>query len=296
MGVLCAHEGISISDLAYEFIAPLFALDSRKQFYRIRSFVDSLPQPLPEIAESTLFIIFRSCLGSVINTEVARYHVELDPIGAKVLRGLKLAVKQSHTSRLTEGVFGTLLEPMHIDRLDHEHEFPIELLEQKLVGRSAMFKKSPAFIHNVVTILIEQDEYRRTILLYDLVTLRKKYLQTEENELLKSVMIDSMLDQHIPQGDINAIKDSAFKFIQRKVNTLYADTQKLEARQVSVLVDTMRSVIDGWFSEDGNNRQYYKHLRHHHSITKEEYDIYWKTKMEYLVKLTKAYIIEKINR
>ncbi|MEW5799532.1 MAG: hypothetical protein AB1728_11065 [Bacteroidota bacterium] len=293
MNILCVQERISISDLAYECIAPIFALDNRKQFYRIRAFVDSLPCSLVEMEEKTLFVVFRSCLGTVINTEAAKYHIELDPIGAKVLRGLKLAVKQSNSSRLSEGVFGTLLEPTMVDLLDHAHEFPIELLERNLVGRSAMFKKNPAFIHTVVTVLAEQDEYRRAVLLYDLVTLRKKYLQFEEKELLINSEIDSSFDHYILHEEIGALRNSVLRYIQRKVTTLYADTRKLDSHEASILSNTMSSIIDRWFSNDGNDLQYFEHLRGSHPITKKEYDLYWKTKVEYLVKLAKMYIVEK---
>ncbi|MBI2428451.1 MAG: hypothetical protein HYV29_06580 [Ignavibacteriales bacterium] len=293
---LCQQEKISLSDLAYECIAPVFALDGNKRYFRIRAFVDELPNPLKKIDEMNLFIIFRSFLSSIINVEIAKYHVELDPVGAKILRGLKLAVKHSATAHLSENIYGIVLELSDADAPERTNEFPIELLERKLVVRNAMFKENPAFIQAVAAIMNEQDEYRRSVLLYDLVVLRKKYLQTEEKELLNSVMTDSSLDHLFSHYEINRMREQTLRFVRRKANTMYADTRKLDTPDITVLINTMESIINRWFAGDGHKKQYMEHVRQHHPVTKEEYDLHWKTRVEYLVKLAKTYIAEKIQK
>lgn len=287
---------MSLSDLAYECIAPLFSLDERKQYFRIRTFIDELPQPLNEIDEKDLFIVFREFLSTIINVEIARYHVELDPIGAKILRGLKLAIKHSSISRTTESVFGTILELLNTNLQEQMSEFPIELLERKLVVRNAMFKESPAFIREVEIILGEQGEYRSSVRLYDLVAMRKKYLQTEEKELLKNSMADTSLDHLFSHHEIHLIKEQTIRFMQRKANAMYVEKRKLDLQDVTVLIKTLRNIIDGWFSEDGNHTLFIDHLRQYIPVTKAEYDQHWKTRVEYLVKLTKIYIAEKIEK
>ena len=296
VATLCYQEKINLSDLAYECIAPVFSLDEQKRFYRLRKFVDSLHRKLDSIDENSLFISFRSFFTTIINVEIARYHVELDPIGAKILRGLKLTVKHSTIAKIEESPFGVVIKSLQNDLFSLSDDFPIDLLERELVSRKAMSKIHPGFVHDVISILNEQEKYRRSILLYDLVALKKKYMQLEEKEILTEVSYDKHFYQLFSSYEISYLKERSLKFMERKANSLYTETEKISAKDLSIIIETLRRIINEWFSGDGNEKYYIDHLRHSLPITKQEYNHLWKNKIEYLAKLVKLYIAEKITK
>ena len=166
---LCSQQGMTSDDLAYDCVAEAFGRDERNKFPYLESFIDSLTADLAALPDHDILLAFRSFITSVAEAQLARLYALADPTGSRIHRNIRICLKDSPLFNLAKESRGLVLRPRECDSLDHLDEFPLDDLAARLPTSRGDPQTIPDLVKLIHETLMEQDTYRRSIALTDVV-------------------------------------------------------------------------------------------------------------------------------
>lgn len=282
---LALHQGLTITDLAYDCIAEAFTRDADNRFLFIRNFADSLHASLELTPDHELFLAFKSFLTRIADAQLARLYAQADPAGAKIHRNIREALKRSACFCLPKDFCGLVLIPTKADSLENLEPYPADSLERSFLERAHNCHTIPQLLNILYEIVINQSEYRRTITLIDVVHLFKKiYLESAEiyRDAEEHINTDTL-----SESEIERIHADVQLVLKEKIVITYLARGKLDRRQAEAMFDALGEMMRGWYSCDASESNLYDCLRRHITIDEETYEQTLRTKMEYLVKIAR---------
>jgi hypothetical protein len=137
----------------------------------------------------------------------------------------------------------------------------------------------------ILAILVEQENFRKEINLIDAVNLFKKYYKVDqsllrEDGLFENIVVNSFVDQL----EIDHIYSSVLQKIREKIFIDYFSKGKLTLEQTKAVDGAITDIAYDLLNMGKNHTSFYDYLYKHLSIDREEYEIKFKSKLEYLVK------------
>lgn len=286
---ICAANGLSVSDIALDCIAEIFARNETDQFYTLQNFEASLHANLEQIEEKGLFLAFNSFVITLAKARLARILSQADPFGAKIHRNIKDYVKRSKTILLIEDFRGYVLQPREEDSLDQLPAFPPAQLECELVKRVGTSTSTPEMIDALADIFISHEEYRRSVPLIDLVQIFKRLFTRFDEAALQHEATQDL--QNLSEGDLTFIKAETLSAVNEKIISTYYRKGKISKPEAQLLSETMESVITNWFDDKQIENSFYSHIARIQPIPKEEYEQRWRKKVEYLARIARETIM-----
>jgi hypothetical protein len=290
---LLSFHGMTQSDLAYDCIAEMFARDEAGQFYRLQRLLSKLSEPSDTIDDLSLFLAFRTLVTKVANAQLSRTYAQCDPTGAKIMRNIRDHLKCSRALMLVEDFRGKVLRPRECDPLDHLQAFPLELLEMELSENGLLLQPTPHILKEVDRLLREQDQFRRSIPLFDLVRLiRETYGHKAPTSRDAEYQIDL---EGLDEDELRSLHQRVVQSLNEKILVTYYLKKKLndvEARQLSAI---MTKIVSDWFAGDAITDSYYQHAQSVLLLSKEEYESHWRQRIEYLAKVAKEIIANDLE-
>lgn len=290
---LCSQHGLTVQDLAYDCIGPLFGRDEDGQFYHFQRFTNALYGTLEETAEQELFLAFKSFVLRVVKSQLARTYAQFDPDGARILRNIRDRVKKSSSCmELIEDFRGYVLQPKNCDPLNHLAVYPAEQLKQELLSCMDGAANIPQLLERLATILVEQEQYRRSLPLFEVVQIFKHFYH------LANVGIEPELYCHdsngITQVDIDDMKCDVLRTLKRKIISTYLLHDKITRKEAEILFATMCDIVSDWCQGDNNAKSLCEYLGRFVSVSQWEYEHHWRTKIEYLNRVARERIADWI--
>jgi hypothetical protein len=253
---ICALNGLSVFDLAVDCIGDIFARDDLGNFHHFQKFVESLNQPLDETSSKDLFLAFISFVLRFARTQLARVYSQSDPAGARILRNVKDSLENSSCLAIGEDFRGYIVKPKTVEALDHRPSYPLTQIEAELFALRGAASSAPELLDNLASILIGQEEYRRSIPVIDVVQVIKSLFE-------KLAPSDSSMDLgglDRTTEDLVEIKNSALGAVNEKIISTYLLKGKVNKSEAQILSQTMSSIISGWFEHGTSDKSYYRHL------------------------------------
>lgn len=286
---LIARNGITITDLSYDCIADAFGRNNENKFHIIKKFVSSLDQNINEIQELNLFLAFKSFLIKVADAQISKLYCQSDPIGSKILRNVKDVVRSSDKFRIVKNLRGLILVASNSDELLCKPEFPFEkiLNEFNIHGNGS---DTNSLLNELWRILINQGEYRKSILLTDAVSLFKKYFSAEINdayEINELLLLSPVHNDGFEEFESLHVKQKVENYIKEKILLDYFVKGKINKEDAESIYLTIRDIINDWYYGVEIKDSIYNYFTAHHKSEKEEYLKNYRTKVEYLVKLAR---------
>lgn len=286
---LIARNGITIIDLSYDCIADAFARNGEDKFYIIKKFIYSLDQDIAVIKELNLFFAYKNFLIKVAEAQISKLYCQSDPIGAKILRNVKDVVRSSDKFRIVKNLRGVTLVASNGDELLCKPEFPVEKIQNEfnIHGNGA---DTNSLLNELWNILINQGEYRKSILLTDAVSLFKKYFGADINdayEINELLLLSPVHNDGFEEFEILHVKQKVENYIKEKILLDYFVKGKINKEEAESIYLTMRDIITDWYYGVETKDSIYNYFSAHHKSEKEEYLKNYRTKLEYLVKLAR---------
>jgi len=286
---LISRNGITITDLSYDCIADAFARNGENKFHIVKKFIFSLSQDINEIKDLNLFLAYKSFLIKIADAQLSKLYSQTDPIGSKILRNVKDVVRLSDKFRMVKNLSGLTLVVINSDGLFCKPEFPLEkiITEFSMNGNES---DTNSLLERLHQILINQSEYRRSVLLTDVVSLFKKYFSveindaSEENELL---LLSPVHNDGFEEYETLQVKQKVENYIKEKILLDYFVKGKINKEEAESIYLTIRDIINDWYYGVETKDSIYNYFTAHQELGKENYLKNYRTKVEYLVKLAR---------
>lgn len=278
------QHGLTLTDLAYDCIAEMFARSADGSFSQIMNFVNSLRNPLCELPAIEVFIAFRSFVIRVADAQIARLYAQADPVGSRIHRNIRENLKKSDALKLDRDFRGMVVRPSCEDSLDQKQPFPFDRLERTLLERIDHEPAIPHVLQCLRDILCSQTEFRRSIPLFDLVHILKKSIGDS---------YEWTIDEHehtdnegLSHEEIDRIRSAVEVALKEKILLTYLARGKIDRRQAEAMAGAFHDLLWDWcFGDD--LKSLYDYLRLYSPMNENEYENTLRTKMEYLLKLAR---------
>lgn len=286
---LITRNGITITDLSYDCIADAFARNGENKFRIVKKFISSLNQDIHEIKELNLFLAYKSFLIKVADAQLSKLYSQSDPIGSKILRNIKDVVRRSDKYTIVKSLRGLTLVVNNSDEVFCKPEFPLEKIITEFNMRSNE-SDTNSLLERLRQLLINQDEYRRSVLLTDVVSLFKKYFSAEINdayEINELLLLSPVHNDGFEEYETLQVKQKVENYIKEKILLDYFVKGKINKEEAESIYLTISDIINDWYYGVVTKDSIYNYFSAHRKSEKEDYLKNYRTKVEYLVKLAR---------
>lgn len=287
---------MDVSDLAWDCIAELFVRDENGGFPELRTYYGGLD--LDEMTDKQLTAHTRRLVFSKVNDGLFRLHNTYDSSLGKIIRNLKNAVQLDEEVRLDREKNDQVLDFRNPAKSEEESRLvlmPSDLLEARLVAEinDKMFMRE--VLERVKHILRREIWYKTE---YPLVELA----QVIRNAFSRSAEVDNKEYQGNGQPlfrkeELTHFIDETIEELKNKMYPRYVKTDKLDAQTFYNYFRSIRDIMMNAFVMDRGNLSYYDFLKEYMvEVSKDTYRQHHRIYIEYLVKLVRSNLVNRIRR
>jgi len=280
-------HGMDVSDLAIDILAEIFRQDSNGVLINIRNFVNKINQPLDLIDDKNIFFTFFGFLKKISDIRVSELYSELDPIGFKILRNIKIALPTENLC-LKKSVTGLLV----IFKENGHNEFLPYLnyqeFERKFLSESAKITSAKSMLEVVESLLKEQNLYRKEVYINDLVTMIKKHFNADKYFLDNENGFDDLCsDSFLEKYEVEDLFNKIIEKVRIKIYVDYFSKKKLTFAQTKAIDGAIKDIVFDLVFSGKTNSSFHEYLIKYIDVEKNEYEMKFKSKLEYIIKLVK---------
>lgn len=279
-------------DLAWDCIAGLFKRDEDGHYVILREFFDD--KNLDKLSENETKMALRRLVFSKVNDGIFRNFGSYDPSLRKIIRNIKLAVKDIEDLQI-RNLKGQKILQLPADDQTNLPGIPVEFLEIRLFHRIGQKMTTPEIIEEVKQILESQQLYRPSISLSQLaISIRKVYAR------MNNVTEEDYSDERdtYMNGEVKACLRAAIKEQKKQLLGTYVESGKMERKRFETYFKAVEDVIrDKFIKKNPNADTYFEHLQTYWpDLTKQEYRKEHRQYLEYLMKKTRHHFLEKLRK
>jgi len=283
---------LTIESTAIDCIAELFERDSDGVFIELEHFF-SVEHDLDLLTDDDVTALFRSLVFTKLHDGIFTLYRENDPVLSKILRNMKIALRQSTTLRVEQYlgmamvVYASDEDRMHLPA--HSIETVEQCFAKSLRGVKHITQYLAAFEHLISTSL----DSRNMFSLIDLCVCIKRHIMNHQIPLNDALSMEGLLfDQ-----DAVTLVESALKHIRKDLYQRYVAKKKLNEEEFTGYMNAIDHMIrDTFLHSDGSEKNYGEYLQHHlPEISYTEYREYHRKQFEYMVKLSKKAVRERLR-
>ena len=169
--------GIGPQDLAYDLVAELVSDDGPLPCAQFRSIMESLTDE--QDTDASLVAAAESIIFQTVNRQLVRIFAEVDPVSARLLQVLRQYVRSSDELDALERIDGRWIFSPGSDALFEKPSCPVENLRKILRSSPNGRSSIRSILMHCLDYLNGQDEYRRSVLEYDVVRLSHEFVGRE---------------------------------------------------------------------------------------------------------------------
>ncbi len=291
---LCTQQGLTITDLAYDCIAEAFAKDDKNKYHKLENFVKSLNNDLETTPEIEIFLAFKSFITKIADAELARLYAQSDPYGAKIHRNMRDCLKRSKILLLKRDSRGYVVRPVDCDCLDCLQPFPPDELENRFFARVNRKHSMPDLLDVFHQVIKEQNTYKRSVPLIELVQIIKKVYYDGYGDLTDETLPTIM--ENLSEFEIEQIRGKVENGLKEKILFTYLAHGKVNCKQAEAMFNAFQDLFDDWCSGGDANASLLNYLRRHYPMTEDEYEKEFRAKMEYVLKIAREDFAARLMR
>jgi hypothetical protein len=282
-------------DIAYDVLADLFERNTSGQFIRIQSYF--LPYLHENLPEPEWMIILRRLVVS--RTQQGLFHLfrNRDPQGAKLYRCVKLAVFRSTDYEWTEYLGREWIRRRPAGKsVKAERMQPEEwnMLKPELYALFSPQDGTPLMVQKIMEIAASHHQEDCWIALDELFYLIRGY----RNLLSETNGTNTERGADIPdilfRNDVEQVLDTIYSDLCKRADSTYLKKNKLDPVMVQGFKDALRSMITDLNDGHPLNTCFYYIKENMPGISEQVYKEKLRTQFEYMVKLLKNQISEKL--
>jgi hypothetical protein len=287
------RTGVSLEDFAVDCIADLFRRDFQGAFPELIHYFGTVGS-LAEADDALVTNHLRRLVFSAVNHRIFRTFRETDPSLAKIIRNLKLIVKDHPALALTTYLGESVLTLRDGNAVDYElPRMAPELIAPEVRERIGAHRSLRHLIDCIGATLSELHGYRRAISLIEMADLIRS-IYAADAVADTSYVIDPEISEEELQGFIHSVIRQTTVYAQHS----YAHKNKLSEHECKVLVASVHDILVAeYIGPDGEAASFLDILRQHvPDLNVEAYRLRYRTVLEYLVKLAKQEMQSRLKK
>ena len=280
-------EGLSAKDIAYECLGGFFRLDKNYRPTAVANFLELLDEPLETINRVKLFIRFTKYLEKMAQRHINFLESVYNPEPARIKREIKFQAKSTGLFTVKYEIFGAVIYPANLEANLHLPLMTPEQFTNFMYGCQSYGASIPSVLKFIHKELIERTDVRRSVMLQFLVD----YLRTDRVQL-SDIHLNGHF--HIQSGVLDFEILQALSFIDAKITEKLLKNylnKGISVFEAEALKKSCMGVVEDLI-KTGRCDQYYEYFEIHHTMTKEDFDKRFRTKMDYLVRISKDVLSE----
>jgi len=313
-------EGINeLEDVAIDCIAGLFMRNEKGEFVQLTRYFGKIIETDVPLTDAHLMSLLRRLVVKKTKQELSRIFKERDPESAKIIRNIKVAIRNSKKFRSFKEMGR---EFVYIDpKIESEettpnnddypalqqnsddnggenlrkHSIPERVLFHYFLERYIPSDSISTMLEKIMGIVISLPEYQN-YLAVDLIAniIREVTFQHAYERLSNDVDYRSPIHD-IQIKEIDQINQSVIKTIHHKIHTQYLRKNKITPQKAAIYCRAISDYINELTQDKttDSNFQYLK--RYIPTLTQKSYREHERSIFEYLVKLTKKSLRKKLR-
>ncbi len=284
---------ISTEGIAFDCIAELFQRDEDGNFVELIDYFSG-ERELGNLDEEGTTQQLRIVVFSKVNQGLFRLYRENDPVLARLIRNIKLAVKADSALKQLDllGQIYIFTCPEH-ERNDHLPEYPLEEMERELIPRIDARRRIPHNIAVVFDVLNNQDHCRKFYSIIDIAVVLKRAvarLELADNQM-------QHIDDDLLRMEINQVLSESCRTLRERLYRKYVPTQKLTSDTFDKYWLALERMIYSIFVlNDGSEVSHPELLKEYfENLDTKTYRLMHRTHFEYMARVVKNYVKEQLR-
>lgn len=279
-------------DIVFDCLADLFRRDSHGRFEVIESYFRGTD--LGKIGNAEALVELRSLVFRAVSHGIIRVFSEADPVLAKVLRNMKLAVQRTGLFLEVEQFGETYLVPRGHDAGLEAPHIPPDRLEQLFFREALVNDSAVAMVRKLHAVLVTEQRYQPKVPFMNVALMfRKLHSSAWEAEATKATQVRQAGEDAVSAGELAGL---AAAICNQMKDVFYqkAGKKRILETYLAVVREVLVDEYDG-FPRDGYT--YYERLKMHMpKLTHREYVRRHKKRLEYLAKAGKKRMNDQVRR
>ncbi len=307
-------EGINeLEDVAIDCIAGLFMRNEQGEFVQLARYFNPIINSAVPPTNAQLSSMLRRLIVKKTKQELSRIFKERDPEGAKIIRNIKVAIRNSNkfssfremgrefviiNPEISSSFDSTSAHHLSADILDSNTSkptIPEKILFQYFLEKYIPSDSVSAMLEKMMNIVINLPQYQN-YLAVDLIAaiIREVTFQHAHETLTNDI------DHHSPMNDmqikeIHHTNQVVIDLIRRKINTQYLYKNKLSNEKADLYFQAISDYIKELTQDKATDSNFQYLKRYIPDLTQKSYREHERSIFEYLVKLTKKSLRNKLK-
>ena len=297
------ETSIELEDMSIDCIAELFSTDGNGKFPQLQKYFGPHFEENPKISEEDVLVLLRRLVVRKTKQELSRIFRERDPEGAKIVRNIKVAVRNSlklNTFHEMGKEFIFYSNGFDIDTLDQDSneeldiylrrknlQIPADLLETTFLETYDPNDSVSASIQRLLVEIHDFSEYQNFLSLDIIVRLlRGIKIKTFRERMAEEDCVPTPLDQ-LEAKEIESYINVVMENIWSKIDSLYIKAGKIEKNKAEIYQKALRDVLYDLIQKKDSS-SYFRNLQFYlPELTQRDYRQNERSVFEYLAKVAK---------
>lgn len=280
-------RGERLEDLAWDFIAELFEKDNNGCLEKLQEYFDDIS--LEDLDHSELTIELRKLVFTKVEDNIFRAVGEKDPSLRKIIRNLKLAIRDCDSDHRVCYEQGYII----IAKDDGENlpVMPSEFMQIRLSSRLEDKMQIPEILADAIDVLLKQDRYQKKISLVSLASvIRLTFVNFHETTTEKKQL---NADESIITTEFQEFLNESVEMVRTSTGFSYVRKGKISEDELDMYMNAAKDIVNDYFNSGKSESSQFEYLKNY--MPELEYDDFRTNNrqvLEYLVKLIRKDLIE----
>lgn len=283
---------LSLESTALDCIAELFERDSEGVFIELEHFF-CVEHHLNELSDDDLIAYFRSLIFTKLHDGIFSLYRENDPVLSKILRNVKSAVQKSNCFVITQVLGMSVIAYRAKEDRKHLPEIPLEKIEQYFNRNVSKANNVQPYLRVIEQMLNDEKEYSTTLSLIDVCVAIKRHLIQCHSPLSET----ALKEDPFLYEDATLLIDKTLLYLRKQLYKRFVIKNKLSEKHFSAYINAISCMVkDTFLLNDGTEKRYGDYLQQQlPEITYDEYRLLHRKQFEYMAKLIKKEVRERLR-
>jgi hypothetical protein len=286
--------GLRQIDLVYDCIADLFVRDSAGHFTEVEKFFEKEIGDTSNCSDVLIGDTLRRIVFSKVHVNLIRIHCGIDPAFGKILHNMDVALSRSRLFEKYVRFGETTLACCETDLLLHLPTPPLEYVRAELSRVVLIHDSVPTMLKKLRDILVAQQEFQRTVSYVSVAVLLKE---------VYALGVETDLEPE-PSPLTSLEEEDALRWVQEVCADLrgalrsnYVEKGKMTEEMFEMYLQSASEILTDLVSNGSSGqRPFFEYLNGRMpQLTKEQYISRHKSVLEYMVRLGKERLAEKVK-
>ncbi len=286
------HISLCVEDLALDCVADLFSRNAQGGFIQLQVYLRGTD--VETMTEADLTAYMRRLVFAKVNQGIFRIYHDIDPSLSRLIRNIKISIHALENYVIVDRFGEQYIVPAACDPLEHLPLIEPAALKEGLRQVAGKSETIPNLLAHLSRCLREQDECCRLVPLVQVaLCFRSLYSATQVEDATPSEA-----EMAATVSDATEVISRACRWVKERAHKKYVVPGKVCAEMLAhyfTVVET--ALVHAILDRDGDDVRYFDELsKLVPELSKEEYRVNHKSKIEYLGRITHRRALKELKK